>query len=313
MNIYDFEDLADNTPGLPIPATSANIRLARKFVRDKWMERSIELGKTVIPHDLSDSCKFTSQFARFIFGGELEGNVDHQYVRLDNGKILDLNASADDVQHRIEHPHVHDPEFFGNPEHEESMESCRGRVLQWVDEFIRLLRTPKAPPKRTKVPEGFRMDLREADSKKPGQFVGVKFSPETVQNLIEWSKQNDIVPDDPSKYHTTVILSKTRKFKYDPIRWEPPLIVDPTSFQLELFENKNTGRDELLVLTYDCAELDARHWLARTTDQLSWEWPDYTPHITLSPYGTVFTGDLSTLPKPSFNLEIVSEYVKDFD
>ncbi len=304
MHIDDFEEIGDATPGLPIQATAKNIALARRFVWQKWKERAKEMGRPV-PEDLSDSCKFTSQFARIIFGGELQGNVDHQFVRLPNGRILDLNKSAEDVQKKIDHPHIHDPEFFGNPVHEESMASCRGRVLRWVDEFIRMLKT------RTTTDAPAAPVIRE--SEKPGLYVGVKFSPRTVQNLVQWCKDNNI-PErtDPSGYHTTVILSPTRKFKYDPMRWDPPLVVTPDLFALDLFGPERNK----LVLRYDCAVLEARHWLVRVEEKLPWEYPEYVPHITLSDFEHAFGGtkiDLNDLPVPDFPLQIVAEYVKDFD
>lgn len=305
MNRAEYEELADSYPDLPIPATPENIAFARKFMLAAWDQRAEELGRKD-PPDLSDSCKFSSQFARIIFGGELQGNVDHQFIRLPNGRILDLNMYADDVQHKIDHPHIHDPEFFGNPEHEKSMASCRGRVFQWVEDFRKLLKArDNQPPAKPAVVESF-----DTDPEKPGQFVGVKFSPRTVAKLVEWCKANDVPNrEDAANYHTTVILSRARKFKYDPLRWNPPLRVEPTSFKLDLF---GPNKDKL-VLTYDCAELDARHWAARVEHKLSWDFPEYIPHITLCNFEHAFQGDISKLPVPDFPLEIVAEYVKDFE
>lgn len=396
MNIDDFEALEDKINGLPIPATPGNVSLARNFVMKKWKERCAELGKPE-PKDLTDSCKFTSQFARIIFGGELQGNEKHQFVRLEDGRILDLNRFADDVQHQIKFPHLHDPEFFGNPEHEESMASCRGRVMDWISEFVQILK------KRGKLVEFIDgdtpwnyanlirneigtadlgeathwaaeklADLLEADGfsgalvrgrlgdhihswvevggliadptverfapkhqyvsnpgdlpykgehreefgkqmdeeKKAGWFVGVKFSPETVKNLVEWTKNNQIADaPSPDRYHTTIIFSRTRKFPYTPQRWDPPLTVDPSTFELALF-----GPDRnILVLKFDCPELDARHWKARTEYDLPWDYPEYASHVTLTELDKPFPGDISELPVPNFPLEIVSEYVKDFE
>lgn len=409
MNIDDFKSLEDRIQGLPIPASPANIALARSFVLTKWRERAKEMGRPS-PKDLSDSCKFTSQFARIIFGGELAGNQKHQFVRLDNGDILDLNFYADDVQKKIKDPHRHDPSFFGNPEHEESMASCRGRVMEWIREFIQILkqrhilgeeaqtdqfwnmardiRSQIRVPDRKRLAgqcnwaaeelakkmarqgiqgelvrgyygshihawvesQGYvidptveqfmsqrqfisrigelpyhgverktfgirmeRLDLRESDSTKEGLYVGVKFSPSTVQNLIDWSKANGIQNKEPDRYHTTVILSKTRKFPYDPIRWNPPLVVLPNTFKFDLFFSHARNANDVLVLCYDCAELDARHWLARVENKLTWDFPEYAPHISLMSLDTPFQGNINDLSPITFPLEIVSEYVKDFE
>jgi hypothetical protein len=116
-----------------IPATPENIERAKEFVFDKWKERATERGSPE-PLDLSYSCKFTSQFARKLFGGKLQGNYDHQYLKTADGQIIDLNLDADDVK-ALSDPHAHDPAFFGNRDHRNSMKSCLPRVNKWVEEF----------------------------------------------------------------------------------------------------------------------------------------------------------------------------------
>jgi hypothetical protein len=123
-------------PTLPaiLPATAENIAAAKAFVMRKWTERAVELGRPV-PSDLSNSCKFSSLFAQAIFGGRLEGHVDHQYVRLTDGSILDLNAEAADVK-AMANPHRHDSRFWGNAEHADALRSCKPRVDRWIEEFL---------------------------------------------------------------------------------------------------------------------------------------------------------------------------------
>ena len=112
--------------------SAENIELARSFCMEKWVERAAELGKTC-PTDLSGSCKFTSLFAKLVFGGEIEGNEQHQFNVIEDD-LLDLNAGAGDVQ-GIAGIHDDEPGFIGNPEHLESMNSCLERVVGWVLEF----------------------------------------------------------------------------------------------------------------------------------------------------------------------------------
>jgi hypothetical protein len=122
---------------LPLPATVENVTKAHDFVFEKWKERARE-NRREEPLDLSFSCKFSSMFAQRIFGGEIQGNYDHQFLRLDNGEIVDLNKDAADVQAIVdddEDPYHHDDDFFGSPDHRDSMDSCQPRVDQWVDEF----------------------------------------------------------------------------------------------------------------------------------------------------------------------------------
>lgn len=107
--------------------------LAREFVLRKWRERAAERGLSV-PRDLSGSCKFSSLFASRLFGLEMRGNEDHQFCIHPDGSIFDLNADAEDVR-ALANPWKHDPAFWMNPDHQESMESCHPRVEAWLDEF----------------------------------------------------------------------------------------------------------------------------------------------------------------------------------
>lgn len=116
--------------------TKHNIEVAKAFVLKKWKERASERGYKE-PNDLSSSCKFSSLFAQKIFGGTIFGNENHQYVKLSNGIIIDLNIDAEDVK-LLASPHSHDEEFWKNTEHKESMKSCIPRVNRWVEEFKKL-------------------------------------------------------------------------------------------------------------------------------------------------------------------------------
>ncbi len=119
-----------------LPATPENIERAKAFVFEKWKERAAERGQPE-PADLSYACKFSSLFAQQIFGGEIQGNANHQFLRTPNGQILDLNIDAADVKKLGAGAHGHDKRWFGNRDHKESMKSCMPRVEKWVEEFRR--------------------------------------------------------------------------------------------------------------------------------------------------------------------------------
>lgn len=123
-----------SSPKLPLAATPETIERARAFIMRAWAARATELGRDK-PADLSGSCKLSSMFAQRVFGGTIQGNRDHQFLRLDNCAILDLNEGAADVAALAE-PYQHDRRFWNNREHRESMASCLPRVERWVAEFL---------------------------------------------------------------------------------------------------------------------------------------------------------------------------------
>lgn len=151
MNMREIINLVEAVQA-PIPATEENIERAKAFVLKKWIERWHErnpngptynafFGWDREPTDLSSACKFSSMFAQRVFGGQLRGNIDHQFVKLPDGRILDLNIDAEDVRklRASGDPHRHDRAFWGNPEHLDAMKSCEPRVGQWVSEFLETL------------------------------------------------------------------------------------------------------------------------------------------------------------------------------
>jgi hypothetical protein len=115
--------------------TPENIAKAREFAMAKWKERAKERYAPE-PADLSYSCKFTSLFAQQLFGGQIEGSWDHQFLKLEDGTVVDLNIDAEDVKALGDRAHAHDPAFFRrNREWRDSMASVKPRVMQWVKEF----------------------------------------------------------------------------------------------------------------------------------------------------------------------------------
>lgn len=124
MKIVDlFENATNNIP---------NFDRMRSFVLQKWKERARERGLPE-PKDLSNSCKFCTLFVKALHGGEIRGNYHHQFNVI-NGEIVDLSFDSEDVS-KLDDPYEHDEIFWLNPEHKESMKSCKPRVRQWVKEY----------------------------------------------------------------------------------------------------------------------------------------------------------------------------------
>lgn len=123
---------------LPLAATQANLERAKAVALEGWRGRARERGREELPEDLGGACKFASMFAQRLFGGELRGNHDHQFLLLE-GVIIDLTEGSEELARlRAEgkDPYLHDRRFWGNREHRESMRSCEGRVNDWVERFL---------------------------------------------------------------------------------------------------------------------------------------------------------------------------------
>jgi len=133
-----------------LEASPEAIEQAKRFVLAQWqarhLERYGEMGKASLPVDLSSSCKFSSLFAQALFGGTLEGNWQHQFVRLPSGQRLDLNEEALDVQALGEDAYRHDPVWWGNRDHRDSLKSCLPRVEAWVQAFEKEWGLSPQPP-----------------------------------------------------------------------------------------------------------------------------------------------------------------------
>lgn len=132
--------LHDDRLGL-YQVTEQSLEVARAIALEGWCERAGE-RQWPIPSDLAGACKFSTLFAKSLFGGVLQGTIDHQYNLID-GKIVDLNANAEDVQALRtagRDVYQHDEYFFGNEEHLDSMLSCLPRITLWRDRFVTALK-----------------------------------------------------------------------------------------------------------------------------------------------------------------------------
>ncbi len=119
--------LEEYIPGLPIPHSKAAEKVTQSFLLARWQERAKECGGPQ-PTSLSGACKFTSLFTIKVFGGEMRGNYDHQWVEL-HGEVIDPTNNVDGGA--IEH----DDDFWLNEEHLDALVSCLPRVRNWLKQF----------------------------------------------------------------------------------------------------------------------------------------------------------------------------------
>lgn len=133
----------------------------RDFVLTKWQERAAERGLPE-PRDLSMACKFAAAFAQGVYGGDIEANELHTWVRL-NGQVIDLTHTSHDTQmlyrgevpesmkhyvdaHEVEMGELYSPDehFMASPDFKESMASNRPRVEAWLVEYRAQCNRPSA-------------------------------------------------------------------------------------------------------------------------------------------------------------------------
>lgn len=139
-----------------------------------------------------------------------------------------------------------------------------------------------------------------------GTFVGARLSQTSNRNLVKWLAKNNIPNAVKSDHlHITIIHSeKTFPHETKPIN----ATVDPASYQFHVWGENN----DTLVLAFKSPELSKRHEAGLKKHDLSWDFDEYIPHITLS---HELTNDfrVEELEVPKFPLKITNEYVDAFE
>lgn len=110
-----------------------NLRLANITLDNLWAERCFE--REVSFNRREGSCKFAALLCRSLFGGHIDGNYDHVFLRLNNGETLDINAHQRDVKLFGESAHISDIKKLSHPDYMDSLGSCMPRVERWVEWF----------------------------------------------------------------------------------------------------------------------------------------------------------------------------------
>jgi hypothetical protein len=144
-------------------------------------------------------------------------------------------------------------------------------------------------------------------AKSKGSYAGVKFSPETVKALEAYQYDNNIPnPLGSDEFHSTLMHST----KYIP---NFKVLPGPFSWQGRFKEFDNFGEEDenVLVIKYECPELQDRFDYVMKTYNPKWNWPNYIPHIALS--YNVGDLDISKLPSYEGPIEVVSEYYDDLE
>jgi len=159
------------------------------------------------------------------------------------------------------------------------------------------------------------MKLEEllAEDRDPGTFVGVRFTKETVNNIVKFQEDHKIPNPTPAEeLHVTLIFSRKS------ITWDPnediSLSVPPEDGHWKEFpsKDKETGEKTKTALTwaFKSEYLQKRNEEAMDDGATS-DHKEYIPHVTFSYDSTGF--DSEKLPKLDFDLELDKEYVTELD
>jgi 2'-5' RNA ligase len=146
--------------------------------------------------------------------------------------------------------------------------------------------------------------LREWVLESVGIYIGMKPTIQSQKEIMMIIGMNPIANAiKPDQLHTTIIYSR----KYDRVNLIPLRYAQGVFSKLSLFgEDKN-----VLVMELSSESLVSEHEKIMREYDLTWDWDEYKPHITLS-YN--FTGNLNDIVIPEgFTIEFDLEYQEDLD
>lgn len=115
-----------------------------------------------------------------------------------------------------------------------------------------------------------------------GTYAAVTFSESTVESLVELQESLKVPnPLDSVDFHSTLLYSKVPLPNYIPKGDLTPVVTSDTEdFTLQVWPSG--GDKNVLVLTYPCTWLSDRWEFLMEEHNATWDFPDFTPHITLS-------------------------------
>lgn len=159
-------------------------------------------------------------------------------------------------------------------------------------------------------------DIYEAKKHK-GTYAGVHFDYDTKKRIEKYIKDNKIPNPVPlHKLHNTLIYSKKYLPKFEAQgRLDPPWIGEPTEFDVFTAQpDENGKRARCLVLKFECAQCTDRHHEIMDKHGATFDYDEYTPHITFS--YDIGDMDIKDLPDPVEaigDIKIVDEYQEDLN
>ncbi len=139
------------------------------------------------------------------------------------------------------------------------------------------------------------------ESKTNGTFIGVKLTDVSNEQLVIWCEENNI---NCEPFHITLIFDQEKEIPYIPVRYDPPLVLNPKTYKFDIFEGA-------LVLRFDSDTLCKKHFMLRKKHDIKWDHDDYKPHITLDYKWDAVKSN--RLQRPKFPIKLSYEYKEGFD
>ena len=124
-------------------------------------------------------------------------------------------------------------------------------------------------------------ELLDTSKQKTGTYAAVTYDEDSAKALSDFAEENNIPdPVAPSDLHATLLYSRKHLPDYEPLGdLETPLTAKVKGFK---GCPTNSGEKNCLVALLDCPELEERWKYLMDTHGATWDFPDYTPHTTLS-------------------------------
>jgi len=148
--------------------------------------------------------------------------------------------------------------------------------------------------------------INDKNNKTFGIYSKVVYTDADNQRIADYIKKHNFPnPVATNDIHTTLVYSRK------PFQWKPNLgnsdntpIATASTYQLEVFES-DTG-NYLVALVH--SEYLVKRWVEAIDNGATWDYPEYRPHITLAT--DIGDFDISDIPDPVFDLQIVKEVVE---
>lgn len=151
------------------------------------------------------------------------------------------------------------------------------------------------------------------EAQKPGTYAGVDVDEDTEEAITAFMEANDIPnPIPPKKLHTTLLYSRKHLPEYKAQgKIDPPYIGVPTELEIWKTQDKQAN---CLVLKYDCPELVERHKFLMKEHGATFDYEQYTPHLTLSyNIGELTLDDIGDPKEHIEQIVISKEYSENLD